>query len=222
MFHCGKKAGTHYVSTVLGGYNLDVYVDVENDLFSILVPTSPGGKVKLRERTSFEQISGKSLGEVKRLAKEFLLKRDQTDFHDVIECFVCTEGLGRNVVSFDFQVARVSTALDGQGGPKLEKPITVDENGTITEDLFEGKPMAPRHHGSRFMRDPVRLPFTVERWRKCVEIHTGIFKIRTALRDLFEVDDATSATRLDALERGGRLLGSLPVPSSPNDSDDEE
>lgn len=200
----GKKAGTYFVATVLASYDLDVYVDVESGTFSILIPTAPGARVEPRRRDSFELSRGRDLDELKKVVREHLISRDVTDFHDIIECYVDYDDDEDNAVRFDFEVARVSTAVNGQGDPKLEMSIILSEAGEITETLLGGDHPPRAYREKRLVSRLIRIPFTVERWHKCVAIRDGIRTLRSAMENLFGGPDV--AAKLDLAGKQQLLL----------------
>src|SRR5271157_3727030 len=110
----GKKIGKYSVSTVLATYNLDVRLDMERDLFVILVPDSPGDAiVTTYGRLNYKSFHSPTLAEAKEEVKTYLNSRDATTFVDVIEytCRGKDEDTGIvNGVGFDFRVARASVA----------------------------------------------------------------------------------------------------------------
>jgi hypothetical protein len=194
----GRKTGTYFVSTVLASYNLDVYVDVENEDFTILVPTSPRGKVDIRRRDTFELCRGRDLADVKTQARDLLRARDVTGYRDVLELDVdWGDHENDNQLRFKFEVARVSEAVDGQGDPKLEKRIEVSDEGVISEICdADGESSVPK--GRSFRSNRIRIPYTVERWRKCVAIRDGISYLRECLKQLFK-DETCAPGKIDSL-----------------------
>lgn len=197
MRNIGKKIGHFQTSTVLGIYDLDVYFDVKNSQFTVLVPTAPEAPVVKHDPKTWEHFSAKSLDDIKTRIAAFLRERDTTEFVDVIEYPIGDAtwcGDERYSVHFDFRVARVSVA--GGARPKLEKCIALDDAGSITEACDStGQPYHPGAHHWKF---DGRMPFTVERWRKCVAIRDGIAALKKKLTELFKGEDA--AARLDRLK----------------------
>lgn len=170
MRNIGKRIGRFQTSTVLGIYDLDVYFDVRDSLFTVLVPAAPEATVVKSDPKTWEAFKAKDLDDIKTRISEFLKGRDTTEFIDVIEYPVGDASWRhddeRYSVHFDFRVARVSVV--GGSRPKLEKYIEVDDAGNITEVCDStGKPYHARAHHWKF---DGRMPFTVERWRKCTAV----------------------------------------------------
>jgi len=68
MSNHGKKVGKFRVSTVLARYDLDVRLDMEQNVFTILVPRNPGEPVntKLGHGINYDSFSGSTLVEFKK------------------------------------------------------------------------------------------------------------------------------------------------------------
>jgi hypothetical protein len=209
----GKKIGKYSISTVLAQYNLDVRVDMERDLFVILVPDSPGdGIVTIHGHRNYKIFEAPTLAGVKDAVKAYLNSRDTTTFVDVIE-YTCNgiddtrlpSGTANNV-GFDFRVARVSVARDKYNQPKLEIPVDVDEAGgvTVTEAFGElCRPEAHHYHHESSM------PFTPARWRMCRAIRDGIASIGKMLSTLLGEDGDIAGSKLDEIRGSPLLLASL-------------
>ena len=77
MANHGKKVGKFSVSTVLTEYDLDVRLDMEQNVFTILVPRNPGEPVntKLGRGVNYDSFSGSTLAEVKKDVEAFLAAR---------------------------------------------------------------------------------------------------------------------------------------------------
>jgi len=103
-------------------------------------------------------------------------------------------------VGFDFRVQRVSVVDTSYHCPRLEIQIDIDDTGVITVHDWFGEPSTPQQHQNFGFEQ--RMPFTVERWRKCQAIRDGIEDLKKCLDELFK-DGA--AERLDAL-KGTPLL----------------
>jgi len=205
----GKKVGKYRVGTILATYDLDVRLDVAADEFVIHVPKTPGGVAEVTvDGVEYESFKAPTLGEVKRLVDEFLLARDTTTFEDVIEYSLELDGFGKtdNSVGFEFRVARVSIARNRNDEPKLEVDVRVDDVGVVTVAQYSDGPAAPSAHSGRYDDS---IPYTVERWRKCVELRDGIAELRRRVHELFREGGEESAARLDALEKKLFLGGSL-------------
>ena len=201
----GKKVGKFTASTVLGKYDLDVRLDMEDNQFVILVPRTPGEAVntKLGRGVNYDSFRAATLADAKKSVEAFLAGRDVTDFRDVIEYdYLGSERDNRyrevqNSVGFDFRVARVSVAENGNGHPMLEISIDVDEDsGHIkVSDMF-GEPSKPMSHRGEY---DFSIPFTIERWRKCCAIRDGIAALGKTLTGLLGGKD-DSAARLDSIQ----------------------
>jgi hypothetical protein len=206
----GKVVGKHQHQTVSGWYNLEIRVDVDNDEnpFTVLVPKTPDAKLAVRDPMTFDPISASTLDEVKRAVRTFLNERDTTEYVDVLEYRCGSDSMfdrEASTVQFDFRVARVSTVKDRNGDPKLERMVTISEDGKISDYLWFGEPdTRPRQHASGFH---VSMPFTVERWRKMKTIREGIEKLHYMLKDVFDESDA--GARLDSIGGGLNLLGAI-------------
>ena len=211
----GKKVGKFSVSTVLAKYDLDVRLDMEDNQFVILVPRNPGEAVntKLGRGVNYDMFADPALAEAKRKAEEFLKSRDVTEFEDVIEYNYLgdsKENVYREVdnsAGFEFRVARVSCARDGNGHPKLEISVDVDDSGCITVSDWAGQPAVPVAHRRKHDNS---IPFTVERWRKCCGIRDGLAAIGKMMTELFSKGSDEAATRLDALRANTPLLLASP------------
>jgi hypothetical protein len=207
----GKKVGKFSVSTVLAKYVLDVRLDMETNQFVILVPRNPGEAVntKLGRGANYDMFTDPALAEAKRKAEDFLKSRDVTEFEDVIEYNHLGSAKGNhyrevdNSAGFEFRVARVSCARDGNGDPKLEISVDVDDAGCITVSDWVGQPAVPEAHRSEYDSS---IPFTVERWRKCCLIRDGLAAIGKMLTELFGKGSEDAATKLDVLRANTRLL----------------
>ena len=83
----GKKVGKFTTSTVLGKYDLDVRLDMEDNQFVILVPRTPGEAVntKLGRGVNYDSFRAATLADAKKSVESFLAGRDVTEFRDVIE-----------------------------------------------------------------------------------------------------------------------------------------
>jgi hypothetical protein len=220
MRRAGKKIGTYGVQTVLAAYTLDVRLDMSSNDFSIRVPCTPGAVIEgvretqdedgtTRIASDYEIFSDKSLEALKGTVSNFLKTRDTTTFVDVIEyCYTGLKsgrhwGSASNHVGFDFRVARVSTARNVHGTPKLEIPVVVDSLGIVSVRVTFEKECGPESHSHRF---DSAMTFTVERWQKCCAIRDGIRRIDTMLSTLFEQDGVDAERALDALPEKTRLL----------------
>jgi hypothetical protein len=203
----GRKIGVFEVATVLYEYVLDVRFSVSDEQFAVLVPSAPGQAVVSGQHSTFEVCRGPVLAAVKREAEEFLRGRDTTKFWDVIE-YRCDAGEGGSV-GFKFRVARVSEARGRNGRPRLEVPVDVGEGGEVVERRGEHdhSPRSARSYDGYEMEGSV--PFTVERYRKCVLIRDGVERLRELLGELFGGDGPEAASRLDVLSVGAAttLLG---------------
>lgn len=202
----GKKVGKFRVTTVLATYDLDVRLNMESNVFVIHVPTAPDVAISTeRDQRNHESFSAPTLNEVKKTAQEFLTSRDQTEFVDVIEYNYSGASEDRrsrfssvnNFVGFDFRVARVSVVRDRSDRPKLEQPIEIDEQGRISVEIRYGEVCSPEAH--RFNSLSSRIPFSIERWRKCCAIREGIEKLDKMLFELLGRDGDQCALRLDAI-----------------------
>ena len=215
MGNHGKKVGKFSVSTVLARYDLDVRLDMETNQFVILVPRNPGEAIntKLGRGVNYDMFTDPALAEAKRKAEDFLKSRDVTEFEDVIEYnFFGSERSNHyrevdNSVGFEFRVARVSCARDGNGRPKLEISVDVDDSGCITVSDWVGQPAVPEAHRSEYDSS---IPFTVERWRKCCGIRDGLAAIGKMMTELFSKGSDEAATSLDALRANTPLLLASP------------
>lgn len=219
MANHGKKVGKFSVSTVLTEYDLDVRLDMEQNVFTILVPRNPGEPVntKLGRGVNYDSFSGSTLAEVKKDVEAFLAARDVTEFADVIEYNHLGSSKNssyrevENSVGFDFRVARVSAVKHGDGRPKLEISVDVDDAGHITTADWFGEPCKPQAHNREYDSS---IPFTVGRWQRCCAIRDGLAEIGRMLTELFsEGGDGTAGRldvcRLDALDRA--VGGSHPL-----------
>lgn len=206
----GKKVGKFRAVTVLAEYNLDVRLDMEANVFTILVPETPGEAVSTKRGSrNFEIFRSANLEEVKKNVSEYLFTRDKTDFVDVIEYnYSGTRaekhthfGALKNQVGFEFCVSRVSVAQTKSGRAKLEIPINVDDHGNISVQTgFDENPLGPQSHS--WHGHPYSMPFTVERWKKCKAIENGIAALDKLLFELLCGDDADK--KLDLI--GGNPL----------------
>lgn len=212
----GKKVGKFRVVTVLAEYNLDVRLDMEKNVFTIHVPSSPGGEINTeRGRRDYESFHAPTLEEVKKSVGEYLHGRDKTDFVDVIEYnYAGTRGdryshlsSVDNFVGFDFRVARVSTAKTDRGRAKLEIPVEVDEIGNISVEKVCGEEHGPISHN--WTSYPATMAFTVERWRKCCAIRDGIAELDRLLFELLGGEE--TERKLDALRAGSLSLPPLAI-----------
>jgi hypothetical protein len=197
----GKKVGKYRVSTILATYDLDVRLDMSANVFAVRVPRTPGEKAEVTtEGVNYETFSAATLEEVKQKVDKFLRARDTTEFEDVIEYELDRDGFGRvnNSVGFDFRVARVSLARDGNDRPKLEVSVEIDCAGMVAVADYFGHPATPQAHSGRY---DYAVPYTVERWRKCVVLRDGIAELRRMVGELFGEGGESSAARLDALEK---------------------
>jgi hypothetical protein len=197
----GKKVGKYRVTTILATYDLDVRLDMSDNLFAVRVPRAPGEKAEVTaEGVNYETFSAATLEEVKQKVDEFLRSRDTTEFEDVIEYELDRDGFGRvnNSVGFDFRVARVSLARDGNDVSKLEVRVEVDDEGKVYVENHFGHPATPTAHSGRY---DYSVPYTVERWRKCVVLRDGIAELRRMVGELFGEGGEATAARLDAFEK---------------------
>jgi hypothetical protein len=207
-----KKIGKFTVTTVLAVYDLDVRLDMERDLFVIVVPGGPGEEIDPnRLRVHQELFEAPTLAEAKAAAKAFLLSRDVTEFVDVIEYTwrgsedSCFSGNTKSI-GFDFRVARVSVAQDKHGRSKLEIPVDIDESGHITVAVAFGTPCRPESHNCHHSES---IPFTIDRWRKCRAIKDGLAVLGKMLAELLDKDGDTAAAKLDAIGSNPLLLAGL-------------
>ena len=203
MANHGKKVGKFSVTTVLAKYDLDVRLDMEQNVFTILVPRNPGDTVntKLGRGINYDAFSGPTLRDVKGEVEAFLTARDVTEFKDVIEYNYLGSVRNNsyseveNSVGFDFRVARVSAVKHGDGKPKLEIRIDVDEVGCIAIAHWGEETCKPQAHSQEYDNS---IPFTVKRWQKCCAIKDGIARIGKMLSDLFGKGDDEAAGSLDS------------------------
>ena len=211
MANHGKKVGKFSVSTVLAKYDLDVRLDMDQNVFTILVPRNPGEPVntKLGRGVNYDSFRGSTLAEVKKDVEAFLAARDVTEFVDVIEYNHLGSSKNNSYrevedsVGFDFRVARVSAVKHGDGRPKLEISVDVDDAGRITIGDWFGEPCKPQAHSREYDSS---IPFTAGRWQRCCAIRDGLAEIGRMLTELFsEGGDGTAGRldvcRLDALDR---------------------
>ena len=221
----GKKVGKFAVVTVLARYDLDVRLDLQTNVFIIVVPNSPDGELITKEgQRSYESFKAPTLDVVKAEVEKFLKERDVTDFVDVIEYnYSGTKeaahwGSAQNTVGFDFRVARVSIALDRSQRPKLEIPVDIDDSGNITVSDFFGKACSPQAYRHRH---DARLPFSVDRWRKCCAISDGIKTLDRLLFELLGKDGDEGAAKLDAVANGSLLQLTAAMPPATGDPPDD-
>jgi hypothetical protein len=204
----GKKVGKYRVSTILATYDLDVRLDVAADVFVVRVPKTPGGAAVVTARgVDYDSFEAPTLAEVKRKVDEFLRSRDTTEFEDVVEYELDRDNFGKsdNSAGFDFRVARVSLARDGNDRPKLEVKVEVDDEGVVAVADHFGHPATPQAHSGRY---DYSVPYTVGRWRKCVVLRDGIAELRRVVGELFGDGGEATGARLDGFEER-RLLGGL-------------
>jgi len=209
----GKKIGKFKVTTVLAEYDLDVRLDMERDLFVILVPGGPGEEIDPnRLRVHQELFEAPTLAEAKAAAKSFLISRDVTEFVDVIEYtwrgLEEHSGFGGDTksISLDFRVARVSVARNKFDEPKLEIPVDIDESGHIAVAEAFGKPCRPESHN---MYHSESVLFTIDRWRKFCAIKDGLTSLGKMLANLLGPDGNEVGAKLDAIGANPLLLAGL-------------
>lgn len=77
----GKKVGKFSTSTVLGKYDLDVRLDMEDNQFVILVPRTPGEAVntKLGRGVNYDSFRAATLADAKKSVESFLAGRELFD-----------------------------------------------------------------------------------------------------------------------------------------------
>lgn len=190
----GKKIGKHVVETQLARYEVEVRFDIGSNIFVLVVPSAPGAVPDRFDSSTYEQFADKDLDAAKKAATDYLKKRDVAAFEDVIEYtvgdyFQRREG---NLVVFDCRVARVSR--DAEGKFKLEKEVSVGEDGTITERTWsdgETCPVVSYKHEFE-----LSVPYTLERWRKCTAVRDGLLVLKKILDEVF-ADEEGAAEKLD-------------------------
>ena len=190
----GKKIGKHVVETQLARYEVEVRFDVGSNIFVLVVPSAPGAVPDRLDSSTYEQFADKDLDAAKKAAEAYLKGRDVAAFEDVIEYSVGDYFQRResNLVVFDCRVARVSR--DSEGNFKLEKEVSVGEDGAITEDVWSDAktcPPGPYKHGF-----DLSVPYTVERWRKCVAVRDGLLALKKMLDEVF-ADESKAGQMLD-------------------------
>jgi hypothetical protein len=202
----GKKIGKFVLETVLAKYDLDVRVDAGSGQFSISVPETPGEKTGSDQGRgiNYKIFSGSNLQLLKDEVGRYLRERDQTDFTDVIEYSTCSTSstVERHIfgepslrVGFEFRVARVSTSRTAGGRPKLQVRVVVSNDGVVSPKVEFGEVAQPSMYDERWDRS---MPFTPDRWRKCVLLREGIAKLREALGDLLD-DSREASGKLDLM-----------------------
>jgi hypothetical protein len=202
----GRKIGVFEVATVLYEYVLDVRFSVSDEQFAVLAPSVPGQPVVPASFETFEVFRGPALASVKREVEAFLRKRDTTTFSDVIEYRFGGEECAR--IDFNFRVARVSEVRGRNGRPRLEVPVDVSVEGVVVVriSVHDHSPYSARNYTGYGMDESV--PFTIERYRKCVLIRDGVERLRELLGEIFGVG-AEVASRLDAASGGMVTSGGL-------------
>jgi hypothetical protein len=166
------------------------------------------------DSSTYELFSGSVLDVVKGEAAAFLKKRDVAVFEDVIEYSVgdYSESRNPNLVTFDCRAARVSRGEDER--VRLEKDVTVGSDGTVVLKTWSDGQLAPtRPHQGGFDSS---VPYTPERWRKCVAVRDGLRRLKKLLAETF-ADDSGAAEKLDSL---GDVLSLPPAQVTREERDD--
>lgn len=187
----GKKIGKHVVETQLARYEVEVRFDVGSNIFVLVAPSAPGAVPDRLDNSTYEQFADKDLEVAKKAAEDCLKNRDVAVFEDAIEYSVGDYFQRRenNLVVFDCRVARVSR--DSEGKFKLEKEVVVGEDGTAVDGTWgdgEACPVVPYRHTF-----DLSVPYTAERWRKCVAVRDGILALKKMLDEVFADEDGTAA-----------------------------
>ncbi len=202
----GKVIGNYQESSVLGLYKLELRYDMDREIFIVLVPASPDSKVVVRDSKSFAVVKGKTAEEVKGAVRALIHERDVTDFRDVIEYQLMTEGVrDDDCVGLSFRVARISTVMwkgSFSSQPRLEIDVHVVD-GKVEPHTVDGEPVGPHNYVNHHFDQ--RMPFMSERWRKLEAIRAGISDLKRRLTELLG-EEGDAPVKLDLLAADMRAL----------------